>query len=90
MAIAPGELMELRTEAGGLRYYLSGKPILASDALELLLDNGTWALGHYQWNCRPDDWPCLFYLDIEKRRPTGRATGLNPDKAVLRWPEGPQ
>lgn len=80
--IETGELMELRTEAGGLRYCLSGKPIHAGELLELLLDDGAWALGRYEWNYRRDECP-WFYLDNE----SGKVVDLNPSKAVLRWPE---
>ena len=45
-----GDLLELQVEAGGLRYYLSGKPIHAGELLELLLDDGRWVLGRYEWN----------------------------------------
>jgi len=79
---AAGELLELRTEAGGLRYYLQGNPIHAGELLELLLDDGSWALGRYEWNYRKEEWP-WFYVDTE----TGGTVDLNPEKSLLRWPE---
>jgi hypothetical protein len=76
-----GELLELRTEAGGLRYYLAGKPIHAGELLELLLDDGRWMLGRYEWNYRKEDSP-WFYLDTE----SGKAVDLNTERSLLRWP----
>ena len=58
--IATGELLELRAEAGGLRYYLAGKSIHAGELLELLLDDGSWALGRFEWSYRKEDWPGFF------------------------------
>ncbi len=81
--IATGELLELRTEAGGLRYYLAGKPIHAGELRDLLLDDGSWALGRFEWNYRKEELPWL-YVDTE----TGDAIELDPEKFRLRWPEG--
>ena len=77
-----GERLDLRLEAGGLRYYLDGKPIHAGDLLELLLDDGSWALGRYEWNYRKED-PPWFYVHTE----SGDCIDLNPKSSQLRWPE---
>jgi hypothetical protein len=92
--IAKGELLELRTELGGsfyiagmpvpggLRYYLAGKPIHAGEMLEMLLDDGSWALGRFEWNYRKEEWP-WFYVDTE----SGDTIDLNPECSRLRWPD---
>ena len=77
-----GDHLELRVEAGGLRYYLAGKPIHAGGLLELLLDNGSWALGRFEWTYRKDDRP-RFYVDTK----SGDAFDLRPQSARLRWPK---
>lgn len=76
-----GERVELRVEAGRLRYYLAGKPIHAGDLLELRLDDGRWMLGRYEWNYRKEDWPWLYF-----ENEAGTAVNVNPDIFLLRWP----
>jgi hypothetical protein len=41
----------------GLRYYLAGEGVHVGDLLELKLDDRSWALGRYEWNCRPENRP---------------------------------
>ena len=91
--IATGELLELRAELGrsfyiegklvpgGLRYYLAEKPIHAGEMLEMLLDDGSWALGRFEWTYRKEEWP-WFYVDTE----SGDTIDLNPERSRLRWP----
>lgn len=77
-----GELLELKREAGGLRYYLAGKPVHAGELLEVLLHDGSWALGRYEWNYLPDSFP-WFIVETE----SGDAIDLNPERSRLRWPQ---
>lgn len=42
---------------GGRRYYLAEMPIHAGELLELLLDDGLWALGRFEWNYQKEDRP---------------------------------
>ncbi len=76
------ELLELRKEPSGLRYYLAGEPVHAGDLLEILLDDGSWALGRYEWNYQNGQWP-WFYVDTD----SGSMIDLNPERSRLRWPQ---
>ena len=58
------------------------KPIHAGELLELLLDDGSWALGRYEWTYRKQD-PPWFYVDTE----SGDCIHLNPKSSQLRWPK---
>lgn len=78
--VAESEALELRREAGGLRHYLDDEPLHAGELLELWLDDGSWALGRYEWTYREAD-PPLFFVDTE----TDSVITLRPG-ARLRWP----
>lgn len=82
--------LELRQDAGGLRYYLAGKGVHAGDVLEMLFPGNVWVRGRYE-SSRNDVRP-LFYIalggDWEKQaeaEPLQVAFSI-PDEATLRWP----
>jgi hypothetical protein len=52
--------LEIREEAGGLRHYLGDEPIHAGDILELLLPDGIWLEGRYEWDFRRGGQPLFF------------------------------
>jgi hypothetical protein len=51
--------LELRGPEGNLHYFLDGLPLNNGEELELLLADGTWLRGHYQWSGNPARWPGL-------------------------------
>jgi len=57
------QTLELRREAGGLRYYLDGRGIHAGDLLERRRDNGAWEAVRFEWNYRADDPPQLWFAE---------------------------
>ena len=58
--------LELREEHDGASYYLDGRPIENGEPLELLLADGTWLRGTYEWRGIPVVWPALR-LDLAGR-----------------------
>lgn len=85
-------LLEIRQDSGGLRHYLQGKPVSTGTVLELLMGNGSWLSGRYEWGFRRDD-PALFCIYV--RVPGEDLDGYPnreqieipfPKAALLRWP----
>jgi len=83
--------LELRQEAGGPRHYLTDEPIHAGDLLEILLPDGVWLGGRYEWDFRNGGRP-LFYFALggewehtQGHEPLQVATRI-PETATLRWP----
>jgi hypothetical protein len=72
----------LTREASGWRHVLCGRPVHAGTGLELLMADGTWARGVYEWSFREEDLP-LLRLD---ERWGAVEVALGP-AAVLRWPD---
>lgn len=83
--------LSLNGDGGGLRHFLNGKPVHAGERLELLLGDGRWIAGHYEWSFVGDD-PPNFRFDLgdgatgspDRELPEGILK--LPDEAVLRWP----
>jgi hypothetical protein len=46
-------------DAGGRRHYLDGRPVHAGTTLELLLPDGDWLTGHYEWGYVAGEAPTL-------------------------------
>lgn len=83
--------LELREDAGGLRHFLAGEGIHAGEILEILLPDGVWLEGRYEWNYDRENRP-LLYLNLggpwegdpEKAPP--EVVIRIPPEAILRWP----
>ena len=84
--------LEPREELGGLRYYLAGEGIHAGEILEILLPDGAWLEGRYEWDFRRDARPLFFTaLGGDWEREPERYEQLQaamriPEAATLRWP----
>lgn len=51
--------LDLREENGRASYHLDGKVMRNGEALELLLADGTWLRGSFEWRGIPVVWPAL-------------------------------
>src|SRR5262245_6176882 len=88
--------LELREDRDGFHHYLDGRRVERGAMLELLLGDGNWLRGEYDWKGIPVVWPALR---IELAGPVrGLADRKNttalpiPPSALLRWvrPRTPQ
>lgn len=91
--VHPGERekghLELRQDADGMHHYLDGRRLDRGSVVELLLTDGQWLRGRYDWNGVPVVWPALR-LDLAgqgSRHTERRLTGAMPipPSAILRW-----
>lgn len=74
-------VLEVRREQGGLRNYVDGEEVHAGDVLEMLVADGTWIAGRYEWTYREDERPAFY---VGER---GSDKGILISAAdVLRWP----
>ena len=80
------------TDRGGRRHFLDGRPVHAGMMLELLLPDGGWLQGRYEWSYVAGQRP-TFHVTLggpaEAER-QGELPGVSfelPARAVLRWPE---
>ena len=77
-----GPLVEDR-DSGGLRHFLSGRPVHAGDGLYLLTQLG-WMPGRYEWGFRAGT-PCNIYFSLPG---VHEATAVQiPSGAQLAWPD---
>lgn len=51
--------LELREEDNHVAYHLDGKVMSNGEPLELLLADGTWLRGSFEWRGIPVVWPAL-------------------------------
>jgi hypothetical protein len=84
--------LELRQEHDGARHYLEGRRLERGNEVELLLEDGQWLRGRYDWNGIAVVWPALR-LELAgqiSRHTERRLTGAMPipPSAILRWPRG--
>lgn len=56
----PGPL-QLRTFDGRSAYFLDGEPLRPGEPVELLLDDGRWLAGVYEWSGQAIRWPGLRF-----------------------------
>jgi hypothetical protein len=84
------ERLILRRDGDGLRHYLAGRPVRSGDQLELLLSEGRWLRGRYEWSGVAVVWPSLRIALSGRVSPTSdrKLTGAMPlpPSARLRWP----
>jgi hypothetical protein len=89
-----GSRLELRGADGNRKHYLQGRVVVAGDVVEVLLADGQWLRGEYQWNGRESSWPGLRVPLggpwVERgydNRPLAAVISVHPD-ACMRWPGG--
>jgi hypothetical protein len=85
-----GNNLELRRDGSAQRHYLVGRLVRVGDELDLLLSDGRWLRGRYEWAGNAVVWPA-FRIALEGRVSTTserRLTGALPlpPNARLRWP----
>jgi hypothetical protein len=83
------ENLEVRQDPDGMHHYLDGKRLSRGDEIELLLGDGQWLRGRYDWNGVAVVWPALR-LNLAgriSRHTERRLTGAMPlpPSAILRW-----
>jgi hypothetical protein len=87
-----GARVELRAVDGRRVHVLQDRPLSRGDEIELLLGDGYWLHGHYEWSGIEARWPGLRVdlggpwqrVPVEDRPPAA-VLALHPD-AILRWP----
>ena len=90
-----GVSLELRRIDDRLVHVLAGRALENGATLELLLDDGRWIAGIYDWSGAAMRWPGLRVALGQRRSNDSAAAGgersamavlaLHPD-AILRWP----
>lgn len=85
-------LLEIRRDSGSLRHHLEEKTVSAGTVLELLMGDGSWLSGRYEWGCQRDD-PALFCIyvrvpgeDLDGYPNREQIEFALPKDALLRWP----
>jgi hypothetical protein len=53
--------LQLRTRNGRTAYFLDGEPLSFGEPIELLLRNGQWLAGLYEWSGQEIRWPGLRF-----------------------------
>ena len=86
----PRGQLELVRDADGFRHYLDGRRLEKGDEIEMLLANGEWLRGRYDWTGNPVVWPA-FRVELTGRvavHAERKLTGAMPipPAALLRWP----
>jgi hypothetical protein len=56
------ETLKLRQVDGGAGYFLDGEQLRAGEHVELLLHDGQWLGGVYEWNGQEIRWPAFRFL----------------------------
>jgi len=84
------EQLHLRRDGSLIRHVLAGRMVQSGDELELLLSDGRWLRGRYEWTGVPVVWPALRITLTGTVSPTSerKLTGAMPlpPSARLRWP----
>ena len=87
-----GARLELRGPEGERVHHLQGAPVQRGDELELLLSDGYWLRGRYDWSGLEARWAGLrielggpWQHDVYDLRPPSAVMALHPD-AILRRP----
>jgi len=80
-------------DAGGRRHFLDGRPVHAGTTLELLLADGHWMTGRYEWSFAAGEPPTLHVMlggpaEAERQGELPVVSFTVPPRAVLRWPTG--
>ncbi len=81
--------IEMREDRDGQRHYLDGRRLTRGAEIELLLSDGTWLRGSYEWKGIPVVWPALrvdLAGQVSKSSDRKLSTALPlPPGAMLRW-----
>jgi len=56
------EPLQLKHVDGRVGQFLDGEPLRSGDHVELLLHNGQWLSGVYEWNGQEIRWPAFRFL----------------------------
>lgn len=87
-----GARLELRGAEGQRVHVLQNRPLRRGDEIELLLSDGYWLRGHYDWSGIEARWPGLRIelggprrSDSDREHPPAAVMALHPD-ALVRWP----
>jgi hypothetical protein len=83
--------LELRRDGNGLRHHLAGRPVLPGTRLELLLEDGSWLIGTYEWRGNEVTWPGFRFRlggGPSDTSPTPSMVAAIHPGALLRWPAG--
>ena len=93
-----GKLEVLRDDEG-VRHVLEGREVRSGQGLEVLLPDGRWLIGAYDWSYRVGEAPRLELVlggewEEDRDAPEGgeglpkrpKAHLLLPRDAILRWP----
>lgn len=78
-------------DGGGRRHFLDGRPVHAGAALELLLADGHWLRGRYEWSYAAGQAPTLHIAlggpdEAQRQDATPAVSFALPARTVLRWP----
>jgi hypothetical protein len=85
-----GGRLELRDVGGQSQHVLHDRVLARGDVIELLLSDGYWLRGQYEWSGLPARWPGLRvelggpWQKTQVERPPAAVLALHPD-AVVRW-----
>ncbi|MCU1281959.1 MAG: hypothetical protein JWM53_5505 [bacterium] len=88
-----GGRLELRDCDGRRVHVLQNRPLERGEEIELLLGDGYWLRGHYDWSGLEARWPGLrvelggpWQSDKYELRPPAAVLSLHPDAVVRRAP----
>lgn len=85
-----GARLELRGSAGKLVHVLQDQPLSRGDEIEILLSDGYWLAGRYDWSGIEARWPGLRIElgaaapPADSPRPLAAVMALHPDAIVRR------
>src|SRR4051794_8431659 len=91
LPVGSGARLEVRGPAGQRVHVLEDRPLARGDELELLLADGYWLRGRYEWGGLEARWPGLRielggpWQRGAVERPPAAVMALHPD-AIVRWP----
>jgi hypothetical protein len=88
-----GDRLELRGPEGQRAHVLQDRPLARGEEIELLLSDGYWLRGRYDWCGLEARWPGLrvelggpWQHDVYESRPPSAVMALHPD-AIVRRPQ---
>jgi hypothetical protein len=89
---ADGHRLELQGPEGHRVHVLQNRPLSRGDVIEVLLADGTWLRGHYDWSGIEARWAGLrielgapAQVSADWPAPPAGVIALHPE-AIARWP----
>ena len=86
-----GARLELRGPEGQRVHVLQDRPLERGEEIEILLSDGYWLRGRYDWSGLEARWPGLrielggpWQRDVYETRPPSAVMALHPDAIVRR------